>query len=140
MKKLVVLFVMAIMMASCGQRIELDEGQWGTHADITSGVFFYKWELNDITLAEGDVEGARRDDITVSTEVDVNSLRVVSTVGADEDLSKMACYIYHDGVKVEPLNGAPTPGVVSDYSAGEFTYRIHSANGEFKDWTVNIEQ
>lgn len=140
MKNIFVLFALAILVTSCGQRIDLDEGQWGTHADVTSGIFLYKWYLNDIELAEGEVEGARRDDITMSTDVEVENLTVTTMVGDSEDLSKVACYIYHDGVRVEPLNGAPQPGVVSDYSAGEFTYRIYSANGEFKDWTLKIVQ
>ncbi|AWW32201.1 hypothetical protein DN752_19795 [Echinicola strongylocentroti] len=140
MKNKIVLVVLALAMVSCGQRVELDEGQWGVHADITSGAFFYKWELNDITLAEGDVEGARREDVTVSTDVNTENQQVVTTINAEEDLSRMACYIYHDGVKVEPLAGAPALGVVSDYSTGEFTYRIYSANGEFKDWTIVVTQ
>lgn len=139
MKRIIVLFAISILAFSCDQRIELDEGQWGTHADVTSGIYLFKWVLDDVALAEGDVEGAKTQSITATSTVNVDVQEVIVAIKAGEDLTKAACYIYHDGVEVEPLNGAPTPGVVSDYSGKEFVYRIHSADGEYKDWTLIIE-
>ncbi|TKG97413.1 hypothetical protein EYV94_03010 [Puteibacter caeruleilacunae] len=138
MKKLIILFVLAVVAFSCDQRVDLDEGQWGTHADVTSGIFLFQWKLGDVELAEGDVEGAKRESVTDDSSVDVEALTVTTTVKAGTDLTKVACYIYHDGEKVEPLNGAPVPGVISDYSAKEFKYRVFSADGKTKDWTLKI--
>jgi len=46
--------------------------------------------------------------------------------------------IYHNGLRVEPIDNAPKPGVISDYSSKVFKYRIHSADGKHKDWTIEI--
>lgn len=140
MKKILILFVVSLVAFSCDQRVELDEGQWGLHADVTSGIFLYQWKLDNVTLAEGDVEGAKRQSITDESVVDVKALTVTTKVNSDADLGKAACSIYHDGERVEPLNGAPTPGKIGDYSGKEFKYRIHSADGQYKDWTLKIVQ
>ena len=126
------------MVSSCEPRIKMDEGQWGTHAEITSGVFLYQWIVDDIVLSEGEVEGAKRVSVTDDSIVDEDNFTVTTTVETGTDLTKVACYIYHNGNRVEPLNGAPKPGKVDDYSAKEFKYRIHSADGKYKDWTIEI--
>ncbi len=141
MKKIFILIVISVLAFSCGQRIELDEGQWGTHADITSGgIVLFQWTLGSVTLAEGSVQGAKSESITLSTTVDVNTLTVTTKVKTGVDLTKAACYIYYNGVRIEPLNGAPVPGVVSDYSKLDFKYRIYSADKVYKDWSLKITQ
>jgi len=141
MKKILILIAISIFAFSCGQRIELDEGQWGTFADITSGgIVLFQWKLDNVTLAEGSVQGAKSESITASTTVDAVALTVITKVKPWVDLTKAACYIYHNGSSVEPLNGAPVPGVVSDYSKLELKYRVYSADGAFKDWTLKITQ
>lgn len=139
MKKILILIAISIIAFSCGQRIELDEGQWGTFADVTSGgIVLFQWKLDNVTLAEGSVQGAKSESITVSTTVDATTLTVTTKVKTGVDLTKAACYIYYNGVRIEPLDGAPVPGVVSDYSKMTFKYRIHSADGAYKDWTLKI--
>ena len=133
------LAVIAITALSCEPRIDFDDGQWGIHADITSGAFFFVWTVEDIQLNDM-ATGSKRTSVTASSDVDVDAMKNTVTIKPDYDLSKMAMYIYHNGSSIEPLNGAPTPGVISDYSAKEYVYRIHSANGEYKDWTITIEQ
>lgn len=141
MKRILILIVISIFAFSCGQRIELDEGQWGTFADITSGgIVLFQWKLDNVTLSEGNVQGAKSESITASTTVDATSLTVTTKVKVGVDLTKAACYIYHNGLNIEPLNGSPVPGVVSDYSKKEFAYRVNSADGNHKDWKLIIVQ
>jgi hypothetical protein len=141
MKKILLLIAISVFAYSCNQRIELDEGQWGTFADITTaGVVLFQWKLDNVTLAEGNVQGAKSESITLSVTVDATTLTATTKVKTGVDLTKAACYIYHNGKKVEPLNGAPVPGVVSDYSAKQFMYRIFSADGVYKDWKLVITQ
>lgn len=136
--KYLILIVLSVSAMSCSPRIETDEGQWGTHADITSGVFFYQWELENIVLAEGEVEGAQLVDVTATSEVN-STLKVVDVeLRSGTRLNQIACYIYHNGERVEPINDSPIPGKVSDYSSGIYVYRIHSSDGEHIDWTVNV--
>ena len=133
------LAIIAITALSCEPRIDFDDGQWGIHADITSGAFFFVWTTEDIQLNDM-ATGTKRTSVTESSTVDLDAMKNTVKIKPDYDISKMAMYIYHNGSKIEPLNGAPTPGVISDYSAKEYVYRVHSANGEYKDWTIIIEQ
>jgi hypothetical protein len=133
------LAIIAIIALSCEPRIDFDDGQWGIHADITSGAYFFVWTTEDIQLNDM-VTGTKKTSVTESSTVDLDALKNTVKIKADYDISKMAMYIYHNGSNIEPLNGAPTPGVISDYSAKKYVYRIHSTNGEYKDWTIIIEQ
>ena len=58
---------------------------------------------------------------------------------AGEDLKYAGFRIYHKGTLVEPINGTPKAGIVTDLSAKEFTYRISSADGSKHDWKIVIE-
>ena len=134
-----ILAVIAITALSCEPRIDFDDGQWGIHAEITSGAYFFVWTTEDVQLNDI-ATGSKRTSVTASSAVDEVAMKNTVTIKPDYDISKMAMYIYHNGSNIEPLNGAPTPGVISDYSAKEYVYRIHSANGEYKDWTITIVQ
>lgn len=46
--------------------------------------------------------------------------------------------IYHKGTLVEPVNGTPKAGIVTDLSAKEFIYRISSADSSKHDWKIVI--
>lgn len=136
-----ILFLIILVLASCGQRIELDEAQWEKdgklHADITSGTYFFKWQVDDVKLNE-DTKGVKRISVTDKSDVDTDNLTNTVTLKAGTDLTQIACYIYHNGVKVEPQDDTPAAGVISDFSKKTFTYRIYSVNGKYKDWTINL--
>ena len=131
--------ILTMITFSCEPRIGFDDGQWGTHAELTSVTYFFVWQIDDVQLNEM-TTGAKRNPITISSDVDEASLTNTVTVKAEYDLSKIASYIYHNGERIEPLNGAPTPGIIGDHSGKQFVYRIHSADGEYKDWTIKIVQ
>ncbi|MDL2256551.1 hypothetical protein LJC38_08230, partial [Parabacteroides sp. OttesenSCG-928-K15] len=58
---------------------------------------------------------------------------------AGESLQYAGFKVYHKGTKVEPINGSPKAGIVTDLSAKSFRYRLKSADKSQHDWTIVIE-
>lgn len=140
------LLVMLVSLCSCEPRIEMDMGQWGDNSDITN-VQIMKLETQDgVKLEEYYVDettltGTRR--VVVSSgaaAVDEVAHTVTVNLKAGETITGLAFLIYHYGTRVEPLNGAPTAGIIGDLSTGPYTYRVHSADGSHTDWTIAVNQ
>lgn len=148
MKKILLASVITCAtLLSCEPRIEMDMGQWGDHAYIDN-VEVIKLEIDDeVRLQEYYqnetplmVTGVRN--ITISDGMaEIDSLNYVATVKLKEgeSLEYAGFKIYHKGALVEPLNGSPKAGIVSDLTAREFTYRLSSADGSKHDWKIIIE-
>ena len=132
---------------SCEQRIEMDMSQWGDHAYIDNveiikletddEVKLQEYYQNETPLA---VTGVRNITISNGTAT-IDSANFVATVKlkSGEDLKYAGFRIHHKGTLVEPINGTPKAGIVTDLSAKEFTYRISSADGSKHDWKIVIE-
>ncbi|MCB4807841.1 hypothetical protein LG651_06225 [Tamlana sp. 62-3] len=98
-------------------------------------------KLEEYYVDETTLTGTRR--VVVSSgaaAVDEETHTVTVNLRAGETITGLAFLIYHYGTKVEPLNGAPTAGIIGDLSTGPYTYRVHSADGNFTDWTITVNQ
>ncbi len=138
---IVVLF--AFLIQACEQRIELDAGQWETAADITSGAFMFVWDIEEgveIPEPTGGSLDRTKTTIVSSSNVDAENAIVYVTLDDGVDPSALGCFIYFNGEKIEPIDNAPELGVITSWSIGtEYQYRIYSADGQYKDWTLIIE-
>ena len=147
MKKYIIFIASFILFLSCEPRIEMDMSQWGDHAYIDN-VEIIKLETDDEAKLQEyytnetplAVTGVRHIIITNGT-AKIDSVNFVATVKlkAGENLQYAGFKIYHKGTKVEPVNGSPKAGIVSDLSAKSFTYRLKSADKSQHDWTIIIE-
>lgn len=141
------LFLLALVIfSSCEPRVDLDEGQWGNHSDLIN-VLIYVYQFQDHELQEfketGELTPAvrkvqRGTDMSIDEENHTASVNLPAAYSLVNDVVVLA--VQHDGTLVEPLNGAPTMGLPADFTSGPFTYRVHSADGNYTDWTITINQ
>ncbi|MCL3781846.1 hypothetical protein EMN47_15785 [Prolixibacteraceae bacterium JC049] len=130
------------MFCSCEPRIDMDMSQWGDHAIITN-VQIFKYEVDDdpalYEKEKGlDAFGLRRIVISNQAKVDLENSKVTISLIGEETLSAAGFIFFHESTKVEPLNNSPIAGRVSDLSSKSFTYRLTSADGTVRDWTIEI--
>ncbi len=146
MKKNIIYIFAVVLLAglcSCEERIELDLSQWGDHAYIDN-VQLFTLEADEHELQEFYTSGAltparRRLFVSTGTAViDSVNFTATMTVPAEVDRSRTGIIIYHKAEMVEPLGGAPIAGIINDFSASPYSYRLISADGSKHDWTINI--
>lgn len=135
-----------IAFVSCDPRIDLDTSQWGDNSELVN-VLLYVYEFEDHQLQEyietGEVTpGVRKvlrsEGLSIDVDNGTASVDLSSGFSLVDDVVVIA--VEHTGTRVEPLNGAPTMGLPADLTNGPYTYRIHSADGNFTDWTITINQ
>jgi len=133
------------MLVSCDPRIEMDMSQWGDHAILTN-VQIFKFEINeDINIYEtevgigDDMVGVRKTVISGDVVVDEENYIATVSLNEGESLESAAFIFYHEAVKIEPIGDSPKAGHVSDLSEKYFQYRLFSADGTTRDWTIIIE-
>ncbi len=137
------LFLCLFFLVSCEPRIDFDEGQWGDNAIITAVLVF--------TVQEGDHQlqeyyengelttGIRRIFVGgTSIVIDEDASTAVLSVPAATDLTNVGLVIRHKAKKIEPVSGSPIPGFVDDFSSGSFIYKVISADGTERNWTISI--
>lgn len=140
--KWLIMWLVVVSISSTGclkERVELDDTVWGDQAFITGAVLFkYTVVTNQLGYNEP-VTGYQNTGIsTTSNVVDKNNATVTIVAAKGTDITKMGIRFTHFAEKIEPLDGAPTAGVISDFSKGKFMYRVFSANGVVRDWTIYI--
>jgi hypothetical protein len=140
-KKLYCLTLIALFaFSSCMKpRVELNDTVWGDQAYITAAVMFRHDEVKNQLGYNEVVTGYLEPTIaTTSNVVDKGqaTIRIVTVKGTD--LTKIGIRFTTFGTKIEPLNGAPVAGVISDFSKGQFAYRVYSADGTVRDWTILV--
>ncbi|RZM20743.1 MAG: hypothetical protein EOO88_35295 [Pedobacter sp.] len=130
----------SISLSSCTKpRIELDDSVWGDQAFITQAVLFKYTTVTNQLGYEEPVTGYQNTSVTtVSNIIDRSGATVTLVAAKGTDLTKIGIRFSHFAKKIEPLNGAPVAGVISDFSAGNFTYRVTSADGTVRDWRVKV--
>ncbi len=145
---IIALITFPLLFSSCLKN-GLDEVEYSTECEITTVAFEHRWTL------ESDVEGIYTlyfKDLTVNQSIDTENQTVtVDLTVPDTDntftqeerekvsLSSLACsFIVSHAASVRPLDGAPKLGTLGDYSAQSFKYRVTSASGVYKDWTLQI--
>jgi hypothetical protein len=130
------------MLFSCEPRIEFDEGQWGDNAVITDILLFtleeQEHQLEEYYQNGETTTGIRRQFINVATNIDELAATVIVNVSSGTDLTKVGLVIRHMAKTIEPLNGAPKAGFLNDFSNGPYTYRVISADGTERDWTISF--
>lgn len=140
---LTLLFFLTTIM-SCEPRIEMNMAQWGDTAFITN-VQLFKLDIDDnVQLQEyyntgQKVTGVRKIIISASADIDEEAATVYVALNEGETLDSAGILIYHRSVKVKPLSNTPKAGVVTDLSSGQFSYRLISADGTHRDWTIFVD-
>ena len=140
---LVILVFFGGLITSCNPRIEMDLEQWGDHAFIDN-VQIFNIQTQDQQLQEYYTSGvvtpaSRRIYVSVgNATVDMVNFTATVKVPASVDLTKVGIEFFHKAVKIEPLNNAPIAGILNDFSAKQFVYRLESADGTTHDWTIII--
>jgi len=142
--QLVILFFTANIFSSCQPRVEMDMTQWGDHAFIDNvRIFNLKAENHNLQeyYTDGQVTPARqRVYVSVGNAViDAKAYTAAIQLAAGTDLTKVGIEFYHQGTKIEPINNAPIAGILGNFTAKQFVYRVYSADGTIHDWTVIIK-
>lgn len=142
--QLFILFLIANLLFSCTPRIEMDVAQWGDHA-LIDNVKLFTLKADNQQLQEYYTNGQltpARQKVYVSVGnavVDAKAFTASMQIAAGTDLTKTGIEFYHQGTKIEPLNNAPIAGVINNFSAKQFVYRVYSADGTMHDWTIKIQ-
>lgn len=145
MKNLLIIstIVMAIFLLACDPRIDLDKGQFGDHAYLTNVQVFTiteeEHELQEYYTDEETTTGIRRSILTTTTSIDSLAATASIIVPSGTDLANVGIIFNHRAQKIEPIGSAPIAGFLDDFSAGPYQYRLFSADGTQRDWTVSFD-
>lgn len=140
---LVIVVFLGSLITSCGPRIEMDLAQWGDHAFIDN-VQIFNIQIQDQQLQEYYTSGvvtpaSKRTYVSVGNAIiDQGNFTATVKVPATVDLTKVGIEFFHKAVKIVPMNNAPVAGIINDFSAKQFVYRVESADGTTHDWTIKI--
>lgn len=150
MKKIYLLALLLIpfLLTSC-LNSEADESAYSQECDITSVAFEHRWAVHsDVegiwTLHFKELEVASKiDNAAQMVTLDLTVPTIDNSFPEDErrkvDLSSLVCsFFVSKAARVDPLDGAPKLGTLADFSAKTFRYRVTSASGVYKDWTITI--
>ncbi len=136
-----VLFTLVVttFIACIKPRVELDDTAWGDKAYITSAVLFRYDTVRNQMGYDQPVTGYQN--VAVATNTNLVSrenatLTIVAVRGTN--IKQIGIRFSHFAKLIEPLNGAPQAGMVSDFSQGPYKYRLTSADGTVREWTLNI--
>lgn len=139
----VIVVFLGSLITSCKPRIEMDLAQWGDHA-LIDNVQIFNIQMQDQKLQEYYTSGvltpaSKRIYISIgNAAVDLVNFTATVKVPANVDLTKVGIEFFHKAVKIEPINDAPIAGIISDFSAKSYVYKLISADGTIHDWTINI--
>lgn len=119
--------------------IELDDTVWGDKAVITAAVLFrYDEVTNELGYGQP-VTGYQNVAVTTTVnKVDATTATVSIVASKGTDLKKIGIRFSHFAKKIEPIGDAPPAGLISDFSKGNYVYRLYSADGTIRDWKVDI--
>lgn len=130
-------------LLSCGPRIDLDKGQFGDHAYLNNVQVFTiteeEHELQEYYTDEVTTTGIRRNILTTATTIDSLAATASIMVPSGTDLTNVGVIFNHRAEKIEPIGSAPTAGFLDDFSAGPYQYRLFSADGTQRDWSISFE-
>lgn len=146
MKNIIFILFALVGLTSCEPRIDLDYGQWGDNSELINVLLFvYEFEEHELQefretgeLTTGVRKVLRSTGMSIDTDNATASVDLPDGFSLVDDVVVIA--FEHNGTLVEPLNGAPTAGLPADLTTGPYTYRVHSADGNFTDWVITINQ
>jgi hypothetical protein len=139
---IIVVFI-GSLITSCNPRIEMDLEQWGDHA-LIDNVQIFNIQLQDQQLQEYYTSGvltpaSKRNYVSVgNATIDLVNYKATVKVPSTVDLTKVGIEFFHKAVKIMPVDNAPVAGIINDFSAKNFVYRLVSADGTTHDWTIVI--
>ena len=146
MKNILFVMVIAIIatIVSCGPRVDLDKSQWGDHAYINNVQVFtfdeQQQQLQEYYENEETTTAIRRNFVHIgNAAIDSTASTALVTVEAGTDLSNVGIIFFHRAQRIEPIGSAPIAGFLDDFSAGPYQYRLFSADGTQRDWTVSFD-
>ena len=138
-----ILVISGSLFFSCTPSKKMDFSQWGDKA-IIDNVQIFNIQLQDQQLQEYYTSGvltpaSRRSYVSVGNAIiDLVNFKATIRVPATVDLKKVGIEFFHKAVKIEPVSGAPIAGIINDFSGKQFVYKLFSANGITRDWTITI--
>jgi len=139
------IFIVCLLFTGCIKpRIDLDLRQFGDHAYM-SRVEIFRLDTTEEQLQEYHETGELTPSVKEvfvdrGTVIDSSAATAVCTVAPNTDLTNVGIAFISTAQKIEPLGGAPVPGHLSDFSkGGPYVYRLTSADGTKRDWTVTIK-
>ena len=145
MKALTIYSLLAILLTtacftSCIKpRVELNEGAWGDQAYITSVVLFRYDSVTNQLGYDQPVTGYQNVAVTTTTNlIDRPTATMTIVASRGTMLNRIGVRFSHFAQKIEPLNGAPPAGVISDFSKGPYIYKVISSDGTTRDWKLDI--
>jgi hypothetical protein len=135
----IIFSLMLTMFYSCLKpRISLNAGQWGDKAQITGvNIFRYK-QVSNLLNYQDTVTGFQFVTIKSIVTIDDSAYKVNIITDLGTDLSAIGIRISNFAEKIEPQNGAPTAGYISDFSKGPYIYKLFSSDGTIRDWTLSF--
>lgn len=119
-------------------RVELDRGAWGDKAQIIGVTLFRFVEVRGLLNYKDSVTGYQM--VTVKTGVTINNELKTVAIVADSatNIAAVGLRISHYADKIVPQQGAPAAGYISDFTKGAYVYKLYSADGTQKDWTLTF--
>lgn len=138
LKSIGVITCVLITLSCTKPRIDLEDHIYGDKAVITAVNVVKLNEVTNQLNYNEPVTGVQSVSVTSSSTVDKENFKAHIIVNAGTDLTKVAIQISNYAKRVEPVNGAPTPGYIRDFSKGPYVYRLHSADGTVRDWTLTF--
>lgn len=142
-KILAVLSITVSMLFSCQPRIDLDKGQWGDNAVITDVLLFrlleQEHQLQEYYENDQTTTGIQRQFLPATSVIDEGAATVTVSVPGTIDLTNVGLIIRHKAARIEPQGASPRAGFLDDFSGGPYTYRVVSADGTTRDWTIVFE-
>lgn len=133
------LMVLLAFSACMKPRAEIDDTLWGDNAVITTALLFRYDEVKNQLGYNEVVTGYQVVGITTASNVVDKEKATITIVAAKgTDLTKVGIRFTHLAKKIVPVNDAPTAGLIADFSKGTFVYRVYSADGTVRDWTVLV--
>ncbi|MCX2452081.1 hypothetical protein OQX61_12485 [Pedobacter sp. PLR] len=133
------LIALLIFSGCMKPRVALDDTMWGDNATLSSAVLFKYEEVKNQLGYDEVVTGYQNVGISTTSNVldkEKATINIVAVKGTD--LTKIGIRFSHFAKKIEPLNGAPAAGIIADFSKGPFVYRLYSADGTIRDWTITV--
>ena len=133
------LLILSICCMSCLKaRVEPNYSVYGDKAFIKSiTTFKYKEVTNNLNY-DNPVTGDQAVNIKNKITTDTAGKKISIITDAGTDLTQLGIRLINDAQKIEPLNGAPAAGLISDYSKGPYVYRVYSADGTVRDWSLTF--
>ena len=144
----IALITLPILFGSC-LKDGLDDVEYSTECEVTSVSFEHRWVVESEakgvytlyfkTLTVNRSIDSERQTITVDITVPNTDKNFIQAERDKVSLSSLAClFVVSNAASVTPLDGAPKLGVLGDFSAKRFRYRVTSASGKYKDWELQI--